>query len=163
MNDGKTLFVRDSQGCYQVATDAQILAAGRVAAHGLLSDGQALGQPRAVKEFFQAKLTGLGHECAAMLFLDTQLRVIKYVELAHGTLSHASVYPREIVKTALRMNAAACIMSHNHPSGIPEPSGADISMTKQLKQALALIDVRLLDHIVVGATDTVSLAERGQC
>lgn len=163
MNGAQALFVRDGQGCYQVATDAQVLAAGRVAAHRLLPDGPAMSQPRAVKEFFQAKLAGLGHECAAMLFLDTQLRVIKYVELAHGTQSHASVYPREIVKTALRTNAAACIMAHNHPSGNPEPSGADISMTKQLKQALALIDVRLLDHIVVGAADTVSLAERGQC
>src|SRR5690606_12648460 len=100
------------------------------AASGLLSMGQPMGKPERVKQFFQAKLTGLGHECAAMIYLDTQLRMIAYVEHAHGTLSNASIYPREIVKTALRLNAAACIMSHNHPTGMPEPSAADISMTR---------------------------------
>lgn len=163
MNGAPTLFVCDRQGQYQAASQGQILAAARIAADGLLASGQNMGQPSAVKQFFQAKLSGLGHECAAMLFLDTQLRVIKYVELAQGTLSHASVYPRELVKAALRMNAAACILSHNHPSGNPEPSAADINLTRTLKKALALVDVRLIDHIVVAATECTSLAERGQC
>lgn len=163
MNEAQTLFVMDNQGGYQVASHAQILAAGRAAACSLLAVGPVMGAPKATQQFFQAKLTGLDHECFAVLFLDAQLRVIKYVELAHGTLSHASVYPREVVKAALRLNAAACIIAHNHPSGTPEPSSADIDMTRQLKQALALVDVRLLDHIVVSATATVSLAERGQC
>ncbi|WP_323012383.1 JAB domain-containing protein [Castellaniella sp.] len=163
MNEVQDLYVRNNEGGYQVASDAQILAAGRNAANSLLASGPPMEQPKAVKEFFQAKLTGLGHECAAMLFLDAQMRLIKYVELAHGTLSTASVFPREIVKTALCLNAAACIMSHNHPSGIPEPSRADLALTAQLKQALSLVDVRLLDHVIVSATDAVSLAERGQC
>jgi DNA repair protein RadC len=115
-----------------------------------------------VKAFFQAKLCGLGHECAAVVYLNTQLKVVGYIEHAHGTLSQASVYPREIVKTALRLNAGALILSHNHPSGLAEPSGADISLTRHLKQALALVDVRLLDHIVVTGQASVSLAERGQ-
>ncbi len=90
------------------------------------------------------------------------MKPIRYIEQGLGTLSQASIYPREIVKTALRVNAAALMMAHNHPSGIAEPSAADLALTRQLKQALALIDVRLLDHIVVSATETTSLAERGQ-
>ncbi len=90
------------------------------------------------------------------------MKPIRYIEQAMGTLSHASIYPREIVKTALRLNAASLFMAHNHPSGIAEPSPADLSLTRQLKQALALVDVRVLDHIIVAATATTSLAERGQ-
>lgn len=162
MNEAQPLYVRSPSGRYRVATGSQVLAGARLAADGLVAVGQAMGNPERVKQFFQAKLVGLGHECAAMIYLDSQLRMIAYLELAQGTLSHASVYPREVVKTALRLNAAACILSHNHPSGIAEPSAADIGLTKNLKQALALIDVRLLDHVVVSASGTVSLAERGQ-
>jgi len=162
MNDAHTLFVRSPSGRYKPATDDQVLAAGRIAAESLISTDDVMGRPGYVARFFQSKLAGLGHECAAFLYLDSQLKPIRYLEQAMGTLSQASIYPREIVKTALRLNAAALMMAHNHPSGIAEPSAADINLTRQLKQALALIDVRLLDHIVVSGTGTTSLAERGQ-
>ncbi|WP_417251933.1 JAB domain-containing protein [Castellaniella sp.] len=162
MNDAHPLYVRSPSGRYKPATDSQILAAGREAAVSLISMDNALGNPGRVRSFFQSKLAGLGHECAAFLYLDAQLRPIRYIEQAMGTLSQANIYPREIVKTALRLNAAALFMAHNHPSGIAEPSAADVHLTRQLKQALALIDVRILDHIVVSATETTSLAERGQ-
>ena len=162
MNDVHPLYVRSPSGRYRPATDDQILAAGRVAAESLIATDEAMSKPGRVAKFFQSKLSGLGHECAAFLYLDSQLKPIRYIEQATGTLSQASIYPREIVKTALRLNAAALVMAHNHPSGIAEPSPADINMTRQLKQALALIDVRVLDHIIVAATETTSLAERGQ-
>lgn len=162
MNETQTLYVRSTQGRYSVATDSQVLAAARVAAASLIADGALLDAPGRVKAFLQAKLGGLGHECAAVVYLDSQLKVIRYIEHAQGTLSQASVYPREIVKTALRLNAAALVLSHNHPSGVPEASTADISLTQHLKRALALIDVRLLDHLIVAGTTAVSLAEQGQ-
>ena len=162
MNDAHPLYVRSPSGRYRPATDDQILAAGRVAAESLISMDNTMMNPEQVAKFFQSKLAGLGHECAALLYLDSQLKPIRYIEQAMGTLSHASIYPREIVKTALRLNAAALFMAHNHPSGIAEPSPADLSLTRQLKQALALVDVRVLDHIIVAATATISLAERGQ-
>jgi DNA repair protein RadC len=95
------------------------------------------------------------------LFLDNRHRVLKYEELFRGTIDGCSVHPREVVKAALYTNAAAIIFSHNHPSGIPESSKADISLTKRLTEALALVDIRVLDHIVVGGVETVSFAERG--
>jgi len=163
MNDAHPLYVRSPSGRYRLASDDQVLAAGRVAAESLISMEDAMGNPQRVRLFFQSKLAGLGHECAAFLYLDAQLKPIRYIEQAMGTLGHASIYPREVVKTALRLNAAAVVMAHNHPSGNPEPSSADLAMTRQLKQALALVDVRFIDHIVVSATGTTSLAERGQC
>lgn len=101
-------------------------------------------------------------EHCIVLFLDSQLQLIECIEVARGTLSHASIYPREVVKAALEHHAAALILAHNHPSGLAEPSPADVTLTRQLKQALALVDVRLLDHLIVGATEVTSLAERGQ-
>ena len=101
------------------------------------------------------------HEVFAALFLDSQHRLIEYVELFRGTIDQASVYPREVVKEALRLNAAAVVFSHNHPSGSPEPSQADRVLTQRLKEALALVDVRTLDHIVVGGAVTTSFAECG--
>lgn len=162
MNEVHPLYVRSPTGRYKLATDDQVLAAGRVAAESLISGSPPMAQPDKVAKFFQSKLACLGHECAAFLYLDTQLKPIRYIEQAMGTLSQASIYPREIVKTALRLNAAGLLMAHNHPSGLAEPSPADLNLTRQLKQALALIDVRVLDHIIVSATQTTSLAERGQ-
>jgi len=151
MNDAHPLYVRSPSGRYKPVTDSQILAAGREAAVSLISMENAMGNPQRVRSFFQSKLAGLGHECAAFLYLDSQLRPIRYIEQSMGTLSHASIYPREIVKTSLRLNAAALFMAHNHPSGLAEPSSADLSLTRQLKQALALVDVRILDHVIVSA------------
>jgi DNA repair protein RadC len=101
------------------------------------------------------------HEVFACLFLDNKNRVIQYEELFYGTIDSSAVHPRQVVKRALYHNAAAAIVAHNHPSGVAEPSRADELITLRLKEALALIDVRLLDHIVIGDGQTVSLAERG--
>jgi len=121
-----------------------------------------LSAPTAVRDWLRLKLAPLEHECFAALWLDARHRLIAYEELSRGTLTQTSVFPREIVKRALAVNAAAVIFAHNHPSGAAEPSAADESLTRCLKDALALIDVRLLDHFVVVAhTQPFSFAERG--
>lgn len=116
--------------------------------------------PSVVKEYLSMKLANYEQEVFAVMLLDNQNRLIDYVELFFGTINAASVYPREVVKTALKYNAAAIIFAHNHPSGELEPSEADKLLTQQLKTALALIDVRSLDHIIVG-DGAMSFAERG--
>lgn len=126
-----------------------------------LQRGDTLSNPHDTRQFLLAKLRDLPHEVFACLFLDNRHRVMSFDEMFQGTINGASVYPREIVKRALHHNAAAMILAHNHPSGIAEPSKADRSLTQQLKEALALVDVRVLDHIVVGDGVTVSFAERG--
>ena len=121
-----------------------------------------LDSPRAVRDWLRLKLAGLPHEVFMVLLLDAQNRVIASEELFRGTLAQTSVYPREVVKLALLRNAAAVILAHNHPSGVGEPSNADQLLTRSLTQALALIDVRVLDHfIVAGTAPPVSFAERG--
>ena len=117
--------------------------------------------PQAVKDYLQLHLASLPHEVFAVLFLDAQHRLIKLDQMFTGTLSQTSVYPREVVKRALSRNAAAVILAHNHPSGVAEPSRADEFLTQSLKAALALVDVRVLDHLVVGQGAVVSFAERG--
>jgi DNA repair protein RadC len=117
--------------------------------------------PTAVRDYLRLQLADLGHEVFAVLFLDAQHRLLVYEPLFRGTLTQTSVYPREVLKRALALNAAAVILAHNHPSGVAEPSRADEFLTQQLKNALALIDVRVLDHLVVGRQGTVSFAERG--
>jgi DNA repair protein RadC len=117
--------------------------------------------PTAVRDYLRLQLADLGHEVFAVLFLDAQHRLLVYEPLFRGTLTQTSVYPREVLKRALALNAAAVILAHNHPSGVAEPSRADEFLTQQLKTALALIDVRVLDHLVVGRQGTVSFAERG--
>jgi len=107
------------------------------------------------------KATSLSNSVTVSIFLDSQNRVIQYREMFHGTITSTSVYPREIARLALRLNAAAVICSHNHPSGHPEPSSADRAITGRIKDSMELVDVRLLDHIVVGGGRTVSFAERG--
>lgn len=126
-----------------------------------LEAGDALRNPQTTREYLIMKLRGLEHEVFAALFLDHQHQVIAYVELAQGSLGGASVYPREVVKAALKHNAASVIFAHNHPSGIAEPSGADRVLTDRLKNALALVDIRVLDHFVVGEGAPISFAERG--
>jgi len=162
MDAGKTLYVRSTSGRYRAATDSDVLAAARIAAETLIGEQVDMSNPSVVKQFFQAKLAGMGHEVAAVLYLNNRCKVIRYMEMSHGTLTQASVYPREIVKTALRLDAGAIIMSHNHPSGTLEPSEADLALTRHLKHALALVDVRVLDHIIVAGANATSLAERGQ-
>jgi len=127
-----------------------------------LQAGIDLDQPQRVKHYCIAMLGHLRVEHCMALYLDSQYRLIAAEELARGTLSQASIYPREVVRAGLRHHAAALILAHNHPSGVSEPSQADLALTRHLKHALALVDIRLLDHLIVTAQGAVSLAERGQ-
>ncbi|MBK1701811.1 RadC family protein [Thiococcus pfennigii] len=120
-----------------------------------------LTSPEATRDYLKARLYAYPHEVFACLFLDNRHRVIRYEELFRGTIDGASVHPREVVRQALMINAAAVIFAHNHPSGVAEPSQADIRITQRLKESLALIDVRVLDHFIVGEGRGTSLAERG--
>ena len=143
---------------------AQLQAALEIARrhlHSGIEARQALKDPQATRRYLLAHLRDLPHEVFAALFLDNQHRVLCFVTLATGTLDGAAVYPREVVKAALKHGAAAVIFAHNHPSGIAEPSAADRSLTDRLKAALALVDIRVLDHFVVGEGPPVSFAERG--
>jgi DNA repair protein RadC len=126
-----------------------------------LASGVALGSPQAVRDYLRLRLQALEHEVFVGVFLDAQNRLLATEELFRGTLTQTSVYPREVVKRALQLNAAALIFAHNHPSGIAEPSRADEMLTQTLKHSLALVDVRVLDHFVVGSGAALSFAERG--
>lgn len=126
-----------------------------------LERGDALTSPAATRQYLAARLRDLDHEVFACLFLDTRNRIVAYEELFRGTIDGASVHPREVVKQALARNAAAVIFAHNHPSGVAEPSGADERITRRLRDALALVEIRVLDHIVIGDGEAVSFAERG--
>ncbi len=121
----------------------------------------ALGSPDAVRDYLRLTLATLPYEAFVVLFLDSQNRLLAAKELFRGTLSQTSVYPREVVKAALAHNAAGVILAHNHPSGVAEPSRADELLTASLKQALALVDIRTLDHFVIAGSRVVSFAERG--
>jgi len=125
-----------------------------------LERGSALENPNATKDYLASQLRAYQHEVFAGLFLDNRHRVLQFEELFTGTIDGASVYPREVVKKAMSYNAAAVIFAHNHPSGVSEPSQADRHITQRLSEALALIDVRVLDHIIVG-DELISFAERG--
>jgi DNA repair protein RadC len=127
----------------------------------LMQAGPALANPRATREFLRVRLRDRDHEVFCCLFLDNRHRVISFDEVFRGTIDGASVHPRDIVKLALSRNAAAVILAHNHPSGVAEPSQADELITSRLREALALVDIRVLDHIVVGDGACVSFAERG--
>ncbi len=126
-----------------------------------LEERDALTNPDQTRDYLKTRLRGYPHEVFACLFLDNRHRVIRYHEMFSGTIDGASVHPREVVKRALEHNAAAVILAHNHPSGIGEPSRADKALTHRLKDALALVDIRVLDHVVIGDGEAVSFAERG--
>ena len=126
-----------------------------------LSQAPVFDHPAVVKQFVALTLGALEHEVFAVLFLDNQHRLLKHEEMFRGTLTHTSVYPREVARRALELNSAAVILAHNHPSGAAEPSRADEFLTQSLKSALQLVDVRVLDHLVVGRGTVVSFAERG--
>jgi len=133
----------------------------RRAARASLSRGETMTSPHAVRDYLRLTFAALEHEVFVGLFLDSQHRLIASEALFRGTLAQTSVYPREVVKCALALNAAAVIFAHNHPSGVSEPSRADELLTQSLKSALALVDVRTLDHFVVAGGEVVSFAERG--
>ncbi|MDE1922292.1 MAG: DNA repair protein RadC [Gammaproteobacteria bacterium] len=147
-----------------LARYAELQAAIEIARRQLteaLRCGPLLASPHATRDFLCARLRDLEHEVFCCLYLDNRHRLIHFEPLFRGTIDGASVHPREIVKQALHWNSAAVIVAHNHPSGVPEPSQADEWVTQRIKDALALVDIRLIDHIVVGDGASVSLAERG--
>ena len=123
--------------------------------------GEVLSSPDVVRDYLRLRIAGLEYEVFMCVFLDAQNRVIAADEMFRGTLTQTSVYPREIVKAALRHNAAGVIFAHNHPSGMAEPSHADELLTRSLKEALALVDCRVLDHFVIAGGASLSFAERG--
>lgn len=139
----------------------KVVAAALEIIRGRMSDRKQLSSPQAVRDFLRLNLTALEHEVFWVVYLDAQNRVLAAEEAFRGTLTQTSVYPREIVKAALRQNAAAVIFAHNHPSGIAEPSRSDEALTQVLKNALAVVDVKVLDHFVIGAGAYMSFAERG--
>jgi DNA repair protein RadC len=146
------------------AKQAELLAVFEMARRALsqrLKEREAFHTPGAVKQYLQLQLAHKNHEVFAVLFLDHQNRMLAMEELFRGTLSQTSVYPREVVLRALHHQAAAVVLSHNHPSGSVQPSRADEHLTQTLKAALALVDVRVLDHIIVGQGQALSMAEQG--
>ena len=146
------------------AKQAELLAVMEMARRALAQQMQAapvFDNPQRVKDYLALQLGGRSQEVFAVLFLDAQHRFVQLEEMFHGTLNQTSVYPREVVKRALALNAAAVVLAHNHPSGVAEPSRADEFLTQTLISALKLVDVRVLDHVVVGAGQAVSMAERG--
>ncbi len=155
------LEVKDLIGDYRCATPDEIIAEAIAAINRRFRRGSCIQSPATSRDYFVLKLSERQHEVFAALFLDNRHRVIGYEELFMGSIDGASVHPRVVAQKALAQNAAALIFAHNHPSGVAEPSKADEQITRRLKEALALLDVRVLDHIVVGGSETVSLAERG--
>jgi len=147
-----------------VSRSAAILALPELARRyfeATLPPGQTIRSPADTEAYVRAKIRHLGHEMFCCLYLDNRHRVLRFDEMFRGTIDGTSVYPREVVKEALAINAAAVILAHNHPSGVAEPSQADERITKRLKSALGLVDIRLLDHLIVGDGETTSMASRG--
>ncbi|MTI62828.1 DNA repair protein RadC [Methylophaga sp.] len=139
-----------------------VLEMGRRHLESTLSRGDAFSDCGTTQLYLKQRLRHYPFEVFACLYLDNQHRLLHFEELFRGTIDGASVYPREVVKQALHHNAAAVILAHNHPSGVAEPSQADIQITKRIQSALQLVDIRVLDHIIVGDADTTSLAQQGQ-
>lgn len=158
------LIAGEIPGTYLVTeliNEEDLLTIANQIARQKLAKGEAITDKHLAHQALQGLLQTRDREVFAALFLDNQHRILAYEELFLGTLSAATVYPRDVVKRALHYNAAALILVHNHPSGYPEPSRADIEITLRLQDALALVDIRILDHLVVGTEGIVSLAERG--
>jgi DNA repair protein RadC len=155
------LLVRNDCGETRDATWEEVIGAAREMMSAKVRRGISMTSPRLVKEFLSIKLGALEHEIFCVLLLDKRLRLIEYVELFRGTIDGASVHPREVVKLALAKNAAAVVLAHPHPSGVAEPSQADELITQRIKDALALVDIKVIDHLIVAAGEVVSLVERG--
>jgi len=155
------LMVRDVDGQYRPASADEVLHHARCVLSRRVRRGAALSSPQAVKDCLSVQLGALEHEVFTIIFLDAQNRLIALKKMFRGSVTQTSVYPREVVKEALGLNAAAVILAHNHPSGAAEPSRADEYLTQTLKAALALVDVRVLDHMIVAGAEVVSFAERG--
>ena len=156
------LFVRDETS-YAIAEPEQILEVAQHIVDARMARGASFKDPDVACDFFRDKLGHREREVFAAVMLDSRHRLIEYVELFMGTIDGAEVHPREVARQALRLNAAALIVAHNHPSGEVEPSMADRVMTARLKQALAQVDIRLLDHVIVGGRRSLSMAAKGWC
>ena len=155
------LMVRDVAGDYRLADADEVLLAAQRLLAGRVRGADMLNSPAVVKDFLRARLSHLPHEVFAVVHLDSQLRVVDYVEMFRGTVAQTSVYQREVVKDALLKSSSAVLLVHNHPSGLADPSRADEVLTQTLKAALQLVDVRVLDHLIVAGTTVLSMAERG--
>ncbi len=155
-----TLFVRESTR-YAPAGAEQVLHAAQEIVDARMVRGTSFKDPAVACDFFRDKLGHREREVFAAVMLDVRHRLIDYVELFLGTIDGAEIHPREVARVALRLNAAAVLVSHNHPSGDVQPSAADRAVTVRLKQALALLDIRLLDHIIIGGRQSLSMAARG--
>jgi DNA repair protein RadC len=160
-SNSSVLLVRDVAGDYRQVDADEVLQVAQEVLLGRVRGSEVLSSPLAVRDFLRVKLGTLEHEVFAVVHLDTQNRVIEYVEMFRGTVSQTSVYPREVVREAMKRNSAAMLLVHNHPSGSTQPSRADEMLTQTLKAALALVDVRVLDHLIVAGDDILSMAERG--
>ena len=148
-------------GAAKFAQLQAVLEMARRHLHEALRDGDVLSSPQLTRQYLRAQLRNEAREVFAVLFLDNRHRVLAFEPLFYGTIDGAAVYPREVLKRCLRHNAAAVIVAHNHPSGVAEPSQSDHRITDRLRDALALVDIRLLDHVIVGDSDCVSFSERG--
>ena len=156
-----TLYIRDGDHFREATATAVLDRANALLAQRFRPGAPVLTAPQRTREFLRLKLGALEHDVFSALFLDNRHRLIEYVELFRGTIDSASVYPREVAKEALARNAAALILAHCHPSGQASPSQADQLITARLKEALALLDIRILDHLVVAADSIASFAEMG--
>lgn len=155
------LLVRDESGRYRPASADEVLCQARRVLASRVRRGTTMSSPQAVKDYLRVQIGALDHEVFSVIFLDAQHRIVALREMFRGTLTQTSVYPREVVKEALAFNAAAVLLAHNHPSGVAEPSRSDEFLTQSLKAALALVDVRVLDHFVVAGADVVAFSELG--
>ncbi len=156
----KTFRIRDTNGIYRSVSRDTLIESARQCILDRFKSGFKISSPACAEEYVQTMLSDSEHEIFAVLFLDNRHQVIDYQEMFRGTVDGTSVYPREVVKEALARNAAAVLLVHNHPSGIAEPSSADQAITRRLKSALDLVDIRVIDHLIVGQTVT-SMASRG--
>lgn len=157
-------LTKDSKGNYKLTgntTEQDVLAAAEGILRTKLERQGSIGNPSDASDFLCMRLGALLHEEFHVLWLDNRHRILDCQKLFTGTVDGASVHPREVVRAALNINACAAVLAHNHPSGVAEPSAADRSITRELSEALRLVGVRILDHIVVGAGSCVSMAERG--
>jgi len=153
-------IVNQATGAY--LTDEEVISmAVAIINHRFGLKRASLNSPSMVRDYLKLTLTGKEHEVFVCVFIDAQNRVIAVEELFRGTLTQTSVYPREVVKAALQHNCAAVILAHNHPSGLAEPSHADQCLTTSLKQALAVVDVKVLDHFIIAGDSALSFAEKG--
>lgn len=159
--DPSVLLVCDSTGEYRPAQSVEVLAAAEQLLKRQIHQREIFSSPSEVQQFLKVRLASLEYEVFAVMLLDVQNRLIDYLEMFRGTVAQTSVYPREVAKECLARNAASVVLVHNHPSGSTQPSRADESLTQTLKSALALVDVRVLDHMIVGGNDVFSFAQKG--